>query len=1180
MRTIHTVTTGSEDKEKYYEEDESLVDTQERYYGEVETLSKIEQMTKAVWGKTQGEEKREGYIEREDFKTIFKGTLPGTNQRIRGEKPNANAQERLAYDVVLSAPKSVSMALHLEGDSRVFDAHMEAVQETLGLIEKELAMARIQVNGERQVVKTGNLIAALLPHHTSRDGDLQLHTHTLIMNGTKCPDGEWRSLWKEPLAQAQWVGGVYRQKLAQKMQELGYRIYKTEHGFELTGYRPEDLKVFSKRNQKIVEAVIDEGRTVNAQSKKDKVLTTRKAKSKGDKSLENKQEEWREEAQSHQVSQLERSLPIKIQPSQEAANESVNSAIRHLSERSVTFERNDIYSYVFQQICEDGRDFEQIHRAIEEQESLINVGNNRFTTVEAIEREIETVTQWMAGQGKAAPLLSTPNLEGTKLNSGQAEAIALTLTSTDTHQIIHGLSGVGKTTALGELKRQLDGTKIEIRGFSPTIEAATELQKELGIKTNTVAHLVLAEPEKVKDQLWVIDEAGMVGARQMRSLLDKADSVGARILLVGDKGQNSSIEAGSPLRSLIDNGATTHSLRQIIRQQNSIQKQAVELIADGDGTKALELLNHHGYVTELENREERANAIATQYLALSQAEREQTLIVAGTNAERLSITGAIRDGLKIEGKLQSESVVVQLVSRQLTAEQSKHVQNYQVGNYLKLHRDYQSTALKKGQLYKVEAISGDELTVSSYGGRMYRFNPSHFKDKEIYEANNLEIAVGDDLRWTATDREKGQINGGQFKVAAIEGTTMTIEDRQGRTQDVSLLQPLAVDYNLVSTSYRAQGKTAKRVIVSATSDPTSSREPFYVKISRQAKELSVYTQDLQKLKDWVEHSNVQKNPLELLTQNHEPRNYSNRQSSPVEPDRETPRRDGQPNSSDPGTDSLLLERLCGSLNRTAIAGAIGGLREVIDGLSRINQRLHDGITSRTALTREVGRISEQFDRRDQETHRPLNEFSTSLDERTTEQRLVEAIFQKQIAKSLGRKLDKVGQPSTTQVIYGTDELIQKGCPTLSGFCVSLGKPLIQLKDTLQRVEVSNTSVLAFPQIQILEQSIKLLEQDSPHPVLEEKLKTLSSVLAQWKIAKFNSQPVAENNLHEALTKFAQTINEVKQTFKDEQFINLEQAQLQSLIELAVNRPIQDDFSATSLTPKETTTGSDKDVVVA
>ena len=618
VRTIHTITTESEDKEKYYEEDESLVDAQERYYAEAETLSEVDRMTRAVWAGSQAEgEGLQGHIDREDFKSVFKGTLPRSTQRIRGDRPNANNKERLAYDVVLSAPKSVSMALHLEGDLRVFDAQMDAAQETLEMVEKEFACARIQVNGERQVVKTGNLMAALLPHHTSRDGDMQLHVHMLIMNGTKCPDGEWRSLWKEPLANTEWIGSFYRQKLAEKMQGLGYRIYNTEHGFELWGYSRENIEVFSKRNREIVKAVKEDGLTVNAQNKKDKVLTTRKAKSKGGKKLEEIQELWRDEARSQAVGKPLFTQPTTLQYNLDAASEDVNSAIRHLSERAVSFSRHDIYAYAFKHVRAGGRDLEPINQAIDEHKFLIGVGNERFTTVEALERELEIVKGWMAGQGQASSLLNAPDLEGTVLNSGQAEAVRRTLTSTDTHQIIHGLSGVGKTRALGELKRQLEGTGIEVRGFSPTIDAAAQLQQELGIKTNTVAHLALSQPEKTENQLWIIDEAGMVSTRQMQALARKAESVGARILLVGDKGQHSSVEAGSPFRSLIDHGATTHSIRQIIRQQNSIQKQAVELIASGNGMAALEHLNKNGYVKELESRSERTSAIAVPTSGLS-----------------------------------------------------------------------------------------------------------------------------------------------------------------------------------------------------------------------------------------------------------------------------------------------------------------------------------------------------------------------------------------------------------------------------------------------------------------------------------------------------------------------------------------------------------------------------------
>jgi ATP-dependent exoDNAse (exonuclease V) alpha subunit len=143
----------------------------------------------------------------------------------------------------------------------------------------------------------------------------------------------------------------------------------------------------------------------------------------------------------------------------------------------------------------------------------------------------------------------------------------------------------------------------------------------------------------------------MISARQMEIMLDKANAVGARILLVGDTKQNPSVEAGSPMRSLIDHGATTFSLREIIRQKNEVQKRAVELIADGYAANALSLLVEHGYVQEIPQRKDRTQAIAEQWLSLSGKERTETLIVTGTNAERLAITLAFTP--RIESRRQS-----------------------------------------------------------------------------------------------------------------------------------------------------------------------------------------------------------------------------------------------------------------------------------------------------------------------------------------------------------------------------------------------------------------------------------------------------------------------------------------------------------------------------------------------
>ncbi len=892
MLSINTIASGIREKEEYYTEDESLAQSKEQYYNASQSQNKSQtktatqnnqaKLTQAVaYGKGAAKLGLRGDFSKEDFKSLFYGFKPGsTVERIRGHRPNSDNQERLAEDLTFSAPKSVSMALHLSGDYRLFDAHTEAVKFVLDEVEQRHIQTRIQVNGVREVVNTGNLTAALIPHHTSRDGDMQLHTHAVVFNGTEGADGKWRALHNDAIANQEWLGHLYQHKLAQKVQQLGYSIYETKNGFELEGISEQDIKVFSKRSVAIINQLKQEGKTINHANRDEAALTTRKAKN-ITQTLTEYQQHWQQEAKANNIKAPVPQSNAVIPVGQKTASQLLNSAIAHLNETSASLERDNIYKYVYRSGIQNF-ELEDLDQEISTNKELIPLKSNKFTTVQALKREIKTVKQWMKGQGLASPLLSNPNLETTLLNSGQKEAIARTLTSEDTHQIIHGLSGVGKTTALGILRQQLKGTKVIVKGFSPTIEAAAKLQSELNIKTNTVAHLVLSKPENKPNQLWVIDEAGMMSANQMEAILDKAESVNARILLVGDKGQNSSIEAGSPLRSLIDHGATTHSISQILRQQNTIQKQAVELIAEGNGKSALELLNDNGYVTEIEDREERSQSVAKQYLDLSDKERAKTLIVTGTNKERRSITQEIRKGLKAEGKLGESVKAVQLASRNLSKEQSSQIHNYEVGNYIKLHREYKGNPLQKGQLYKVEGIDGNHLLLSSHGGRNYRFDPAKFREKQVFTSHEIEFAVGDKLRWTAgADKNLGQINGKQVTVTGFNSMSMIVTDNHGKTQEVSLLKPLALDHNLVSTSYRAQGKSKKRVIVSATNDPTSSLEPFYVKISRQTKDLTVYTQNLEKLRDWVTHSNSQENPLELISE------YYGQQSSSTQSNQAT-----------------------------------------------------------------------------------------------------------------------------------------------------------------------------------------------------------------------------------------------------------------------------------------------------
>jgi len=1101
VRSINTISSDNQEKEDYYTNDESL-GSGEDYYSKSETKSSVKKMTQAVWhGKGAYSLGLKGYAQQKDFKQVFYGYKPETKERIRGERPDKNTKERLAHDLTLSAPKSFSMAMHL-GDVRLFDIHIESVKETLDLVETMYAQARVQVDGDRQVVNTGNLIAAIIPHHTSREMDMQLHSHCVIMNGTQCADGKWRALWHESIVDAEWLGSYYRQLLAQKVQELGYEIYETQleqgHSFEIKGYTQEQIESFSKRSRQIVESLQSRGLEVNAENRDSAVLTTRKVK-RIEETLEELQSRWHAEADAMGIDNLSPSHRAVEPLGHGSAAEELESAIQHLSERSISFSRKDIYEYVFDHI--HTFDIKELNQAITQHKELVSLGE-RFTTVEAIERETKTVKAWMTGQGKAKPVMSEAaamqSLQETKLNSGQATVVAKTLSAVDQHLVIHGLSGVGKTTAMRELKRLIEesGVDVRIRGYSPTIKAAKILQQSLGIETNTLASLVLKEPETISNQLWIVDEAGMVSARQMDLMVEKANAVGARILLVGDTKQNPSIEAGSPMRSLMEHGATTFRLSEIIRQESQIQKRVVELIADARATQALSLLVEHGYVETIPEREDRAQAVAEQWLSHSEEERNKTLIVTGTNAERLAITLALRKGLRAEGSLGEDHQFRQLVNRQLTTEEKRRCENYRKGDLIRLTRDYKSTPLKKDKFYQVVGTKDSQLLVETEGGRLFWFNPSQYKDKEVFGIQNIAIAVGDRLRWKVTNKELGQINGTEFTVKAINGKSFTVIDEDGREATVDGSTPLGVDYANVSTAYSAQGITAERVIVVATNNPTSAQEPFYVKISRQVKDLKVYVEDLEKLHEWVEKSVAQENPLELLEKNHEQRNISAsnafRYSRATQPDGAEAQRYGLQMQPDAIDYHGRLERLCGQINSAAIGEAIGGLRAVVEGLNRINQKLQQGNANRSQLARGIERLSES-----------ISNSNHSLDQ-DAEQRLVNAIHQRQIFESI------------QQPLLGLEDTFNQ---------VKSIKPI----DTEPLVELVNT----------LQQQINQLDLDTARTIQEEKLNLLAGAISQWRTERTASEAMRLQKIGKGINTLnvEQAATEVLKTQKVAQSIN-------------------------------------------
>ena len=196
-------------------------------------------------------------VEPEVFQSLLRGFSP-EGRALFGRSVGAE-KRRAATDYTFSAPKSVSIAALVQQDERVLRAHQWAIEQALSILEERYAQTRISTPTGRQYTPTGNLIAAVFTHTTSREMEPQLHSHCVVINATQLPDGRWYSFSNEAaIAHQKLLGQIYQNELAVSLQRLGYQIEPRSQGqFELVGYKPELLQLFSTRRQQILTLLED-----------------------------------------------------------------------------------------------------------------------------------------------------------------------------------------------------------------------------------------------------------------------------------------------------------------------------------------------------------------------------------------------------------------------------------------------------------------------------------------------------------------------------------------------------------------------------------------------------------------------------------------------------------------------------------------------------------------------------------------------------------------------------------------------------------------------------------------------------------------------------------------------------------------------------------------------------------
>ncbi len=770
------------------------------------------------------------------------------------------------YDFTCSVPKSVSVLAVTLDDRRLVEAHEEAARLAFRELET-FAATRVRKQGSQKDRTTGNLVAAGFTHTSSRALDPQLHTHFTVFNATfdereRC----WKALEARGMYDAIRYGtAVYRNELAKRVQQIGYRIQPAKHGFEIGGVSDEVLKRFSKRSQQR-DAVVKEmeqklGRKLSNNAIALAVHQSRAKKVKGISTAEVR------ERQMAQLSSAERQslqkLCVSVRHTRQPRiagleNQTLNHAVAHVFERKSVVPEHELLNVALSHRLGDV-DLNHLKAAVKHSAELVKTERG-FSTKKILATELDLIQTVNAGCDAVAPL--HPGYQPADwLGEDQQRAIYHVLRTSDRITGLRGLAGSGKTTALRELVAACKEAGVDPLFCAPTA-AATDVLRQEGFEARTLQSLLLSKPALSERHLVVLDEAGAVGMDDMKRLFDLGKD--CRIVLSGDTGQHASVARGDALR-ILENHSDFQSgqLTRIRRQRKAEYRKAVELAAQKNTHEAFAQLECMGVVTELPDNQLHDKAVQSYLKAL--AESKSALLITPTWNEIEAVTEKVRAALKSSGRLAGEEKEFQVFdSLSWTEAQKRDARQYRLGMAIRFHRSKGDFA--KDETIAVVAVENDSLKVQRADGSENIFPlGAGYACFDVGEKRKLKVAAGDKLL-LQSNWQKKFVNGELVEVKAIQGDSVVLADGRVIPENYRTFT-----HGYAVTSHAAQGKTVDEVLLVASSRslPAVHQEQFYVSISRGRERCQIFTDDAELLRSHVTRSSARLAAVETMPARHQ-----------------------------------------------------------------------------------------------------------------------------------------------------------------------------------------------------------------------------------------------------------------------------------------------------------------------
>ena len=832
-------------------------------------------------------------VNKNDFSKLANNIHPEShNERLTVR----NVEKRKAgYDATINVPKSVSIVQFFTQDKKILEAINSSNEAMMKAIEAD-AQTQANIGNERFYTNTKNIVYSPFLHYQSRPSpikengktvyanDPMIHVHNFVMNVTHNPikermqSLELGNIWRN----AEYYQEVFHSNLSHKLNRLGYAIERTHDRYEIKEARQFNER-FSNRT-KHIEKVAKEKNITDPKALSQLGAKTRlpKSKSLSEKALH---KNWMRRLNPEETKHIKNikgkhtETPKAITPKQ-----AIDMALEHHFERKSAAPTKRILAtalkYGYSSFLPEAAEKELNSRKNVVRSEIDTI--EYLTTHELIRAEDRLIDQATAGKGKFPALNSKYKPKQKILSDEQRNVIKDILASNDQTNAIKGFAGTGKTTVLSEINAGIKQAKKPLIAVAPSTQAVNVLKKK-GFDAYTIASLLHPNNTKLQDKLnrgvLLVDEAGMIGVKTMSDLLDLTSKNKARAILSGDTKQHSSVLAGDAMRILEEKAKLkTATIKTIIRQKPEDYRKAVQKLAVGktkEGFKALDKMNA---IKELPDHDKRMETIANDYV-LSVTKNRSALIISPTHAEGGVLADTVRKKLREKGKLAGKDRSFEtLKSLSFTEAQKKDTANYKDGDMVRFTRN-QKGGFKAGIHYEViQSNSPNEIIVRhSVTGQKHKLphaQPEHF---QVYQKTETALAKGDLIRLTNNSKtiEGNKIaNGTRHK---ITGFTKAGDLRLSNGKTLSKSSKHFTQ-GYVETSHSSQGKDAQDLFIaqSEMSFAGSSREQFYVSVSRGTHSVKIYTSDKIELKKYISRSGERMSAHEVA-RGHEQRLFQQKQ---------------------------------------------------------------------------------------------------------------------------------------------------------------------------------------------------------------------------------------------------------------------------------------------------------------